>query len=260
MAARNGYAPDWRDAAAYEPLLDADRSLFAWEWLRRNRSYRTAAERALQAFVADSPNECGDAPGRWGLHAFEGPGVTVPEARPVWGSEVHPFVLPVHAVPSGGEDAFDLERFDALWRLVVAADAREHLLISDGIRTIRIDVLSGSMRDGPARLHYLLSGFAGTEWPLVTLRRLLTLWRTGRFSAALHPSEARAGRLVLMLRVHDALASGATQREIAAQLLSGDARQDRWRVTAPSVRSRAQRLVRNARAMASGGYLALLRG
>jgi hypothetical protein len=27
---------DWRDAAAYAPLLEADRSLFAWEWLRRD--------------------------------------------------------------------------------------------------------------------------------------------------------------------------------------------------------------------------------
>ena len=35
--------PDWRDAAAYEPLLEADRSLIAWEWLRRDRGYREAA-------------------------------------------------------------------------------------------------------------------------------------------------------------------------------------------------------------------------
>lgn len=61
-----------------------------------------------------------------------------------------------------------------------------------------------------------------------------------------------------MLRAHDAMASGATQREIAAKLLSVEAEEARWRVSVPTVRSRVQRLVRNTRAMAAGGYLSLL--
>ena len=258
MAAGEGHAPDWRDAEAYAPLLDADRSLFAWEWLRRNPGYRAAAERALEAGGSRDLIDPDDAPERWGLHVFEQPGLTASDARPIWCAEVHPYVLGVEAGPSEGEDVFDFARFGAISTLVSAGDGREHLLISDGLRAIRIDVLRGSLKGGCVQLHYRLAGLAGAEAPLLALRRFLALWRTGRFSAGLHPAGARAGRNVLMLRAYDALMSGATQREIAAELLSGEAGEDRWRVRAPTVRSQVQRLVRGARAMAAGGYLTLL--
>ena len=60
----------------------------------------------------------------------------------------------------------------------------------------------------------------------------------------LHPRERRARRWVLLLRTYDALIAGASQREIAESLLGLDIAEERWRVTAGSVRSRAQRLVR----------------
>ena len=61
-----------------------------------------------------------------------------------------------------------------------------------------------------------------------------------------------------MLRARDALAAGADQREIAAELLSAEADEPRWRSRSPSTGSRAQRLVRGARRMSAGGYLQLL--
>jgi hypothetical protein len=251
--------PDWRDAAAYATLLKADRSILAWEWLRRDAKYRAAAAMSAEG----AGRQCAEnlaGPENWGLHAFEPPHLTAPDARPVWRADVHPYVLSVRAEGSFGKsDSFELRRLPVPVRVVTVSDALERLLISDGFRTIRVDVLAGSVRSGAVRLHYLLSGFAGAERPLLTLRRLLLLWRTGRFSAALHPLEARARRLVLMLRAHDATASGATQREIAAELLSAEAGEPRWRVGAPTLRSRAQRLVRTARAMAAGGYRSLLR-
>ena len=258
MAAGDAFAPDWRDAAAYRSLLDADRSFLAWEWLRRNPGYRAAAERAFQAGSGDQV-ESREPPGRWGLHAFEPPGAAVPAARPIWSADVDPFVLGVEAVPSTGNDAFDLERFDAVSTLVSAADGREHLLMSDGLRAIRIDVAAGTIADRSAELRFRLHGLASAERPLLTLRRLLALCRTGRFCRSLHAPEARARRWVLMLRARDALAAGAGQREIAAVLLSDEAGQPRWRTQSPSLRSQAQRLVRGARHMASGGYLGLLR-
>lgn len=250
--------PDWRDAAAYQPLLQADRSLFAWEWLRRNPDYRQAAERALRE--GGGPRRGSrETSERSGLHAFEPPHLTVPDARPLWCANIHPFVLGVEANPDKGEDAFDLERVSASSTLVKAPDGREHLLISDGLHTIRIDVLAGSLASGPVGLRYRLAGLASVECPLLTLRRLLALWRTGRFCRSLHPDEAMARRWVLMLRAHDALASGAAQRAIAGELLGSSAVRARWRVEEPSLRSRAQRLARSARLMAFGGYRDLLR-
>lgn len=259
MRPEDRQAADWRDVAAYAPLLSADRSLLAWEWLRRDPGYCEAADRALEKGSQAAQDSRSDA-GKWGLHAFEPADLAAPAARPVWRAAVHPYVLEADALPADdARNSFELARVAAI-STIVADGEQEHLLVSDGLRAIRLDLLSGSLRRGPVRLHYRLAGLASAERPLLTLRRLLALWRTGRLSAQLHPVEARAARFVLMLRVHDALASGATQREIAAGLLSAEAGEARWRVRAPTVRSRVQRLVRSARFMAAGGYLALLGG
>lgn len=254
-----GHAADWTDAAAYAPLLSADRSVLAWEWLRRDPGYCEAADRAFGQ-GSGAGLDGGPGAGKWGLHAFELPDLAAPVARPVWRSDVHPYVLEADALRAAdASDSFDLTRLAEI-STIVGDGGQEHLLVSDGLRAIRVDLLSGSVRRGPVRLHYRLAGLASVERPLLTLRRLLALWRTGRFSAQLHPVGARAARFVLMLRAHDALAAGATQREIAAVLLSAEAGEARWRVRAPTVRSRVQRLVRSARIMAAGGFLALLGG
>lgn len=246
---------DWRDAAAYAPLLGADRSIFAWEWLRRDPGYRAAA-------LAEHPSAAGSspAPERWGLDAFENPRLAAPDARPIWSAGVHGPVLPaLGAGPGPASDAFDLARFAAMATILKVPQGREHLLISDGLRTIRLDILAGTVTGGPVQLGYLLTGFEAAERPLMTLRRLLALQRTGRFSCLLHRPESRARRWILMLRTHDALAAGADQREIATALLNRAAAERRWRSDAPSLRSQVQRLVRAARQMASGGYRKLLR-
>lgn len=255
MRADEPFTADWEDAAVYAPLLDADRSLFAWEWLRRDVGYRAAARQALGSTEAAPAAR----PQSWGLHAFENPDLPAPDARPIWRAAVHPYVLAARAGRSGAApDRFDLARFGPLAHVFTDEAGSEHLLLSDGHRAIRIDVLAGGLSSGPRELRYLLGGLGAAEKPLLTLRRLLALARTGRFSRALHAREARARRWVLVLRANDGLAAGADQREIATLLLSRSASEPRWRDSAPSVRSQAQRLVRAARQMAAGGYRELL--
>jgi hypothetical protein len=133
------------------------------------------------------------------------------------------------------------------------------VLLSDGVRAIRLDVVEGSILCGAVELEYRLGGVLSAEAPLLALRRLLALCRHGTFSAGLHGAGALAVRHILMLRACDAASAGATQRDIAAELFGQDARDPRWRVRMPSVRSRAQRLVRGGRMLSAGGYLALLR-
>jgi hypothetical protein len=73
-------------------------------------------------------------------------------------------------------------------------------------------------------------------------------------------SPAQAARLVRWLRVADALATGASQRAIASALFGPHVGVARWRLEQASVRLQAQRLVRNARAMADGGHRRILSG
>jgi hypothetical protein len=141
---------------------------------------------------------------------------------------------------------------------LVTTPFADHLLLSDGWRSIRLDGAAGLFAGGTVRLAYRLEGLGGAEAPLLTLRRLLAFDRSGRFSSALHPRERRSPRWVQILRAWDALQEGAGQREIARVLLSASAGEPDWRIREPSLRSRVQRLVRLARSMAGGGYRALL--
>jgi hypothetical protein len=149
VQAKSGSLPDWRDAAAYAPLLGADRSLFAWEWLRRDSDYVEAAH--------DKDGRASRA-GQFGLVRFEAPDRTVPDARPLWAAELHPYVLRVLAGGEGGpDDSFDTERFATLATLANSTP-NEHLLLSDGLRTVRLDGPAGTFTSGPRKLLYALGG------------------------------------------------------------------------------------------------------
>jgi hypothetical protein len=245
---------DWRDPAAYSPLLGADRPLIAWEWLRRDPVYRSAAARVL----SERPRTAGHAAaGDFGLVDFEDPDLGVPDARPMWSADAYPYVLRAGRGTSGEDaDCFDVRAAAALSRLLID-DAGDHLLLSDGLRYIRLDADRGLFR-ASAPLRYELEGLAAAEAPLLTLRRFLAFSRHKRFSHSLHLHEPRARRWILMLRAWDGRGAGANQRDIARELLSRSAHEPDWRTREPSIRSQAQRLVRSARAMASGGFRALL--
>ena len=260
MRSEDPPTPDWRDGEAYAPLLDVDRAGFAWEWLRRDGGYRQAAANAFVRRQGMGPGSPEAGAACWGLHRFEPPERDALIARPVWRRNFLPLVLEAGAAEGGAPgERFDLARLKGLATLI-AGPAGEHLLLSDGRRSIRLDIVAGTLGSGPVLLDYRLAGLGQVQPALRVLRQLLALWSLGRFSAALHPREPRARRWTLVLRAHDALVAGATQRDIAAVLLGRDAAAPRWRIEAPSLRSRAQRLVRDARRMAQGGYLALLSG
>jgi len=258
MVSGDPHVPDWRDTGAYAPLAAADRATFAWEWLRRDAGYRSAAGAWLNA--AGKFDTAANASERWGLHTFEPAAVAAPDARPVWTARVHRFVLAAAAGSGGGvEDLFDLSRLGIGWRVVPGRRGVQHLLVSDGLRSLRLDVRGQSLVDGPALLRYEISGLAAAEAPQLTLRRFLAAWRTGGFAPALHRPEPRARRWILMLRAADALAAGADQRDIAAFLLSRLAYDPRWRSETPSLRTQVQRLVRSSRSMGAGKYWQLIR-
>ena len=249
---------DWRNAAAYASLLDCDRSAFAWEWLRRDPAYRRAAaenKEGVEAPVGRAQPQA--AP--FGLHAFEDPDLPAWTAQPVWRAEAQADILSAEAeAGEEGDDLFDLEQVHVPWRLVRGELGQEHLLLTDGCQRVRLDIVRGTIVGGPVLLRHRLAGIASLERPLLLLRGLSMVWRTGGFPQSLFPRERRARRWIALLRTADALAGDASQREIAAALLGAAADNARWRVNAPSLRSAAQRLVRASGAMRAGGWRRLL--
>ncbi|WP_406693893.1 DNA -binding domain-containing protein [Sphingomonas cannabina] len=148
----------------------------------------------------------------------------------------------------------------APWLTVVAGpDGREHAVLSDGWHHIRLDVETGSLaRGGRVLLLYRLQGLVSARPRLLPLRRFLDLVEHHRFAASLFPRDPYIARWLVLLRVHDALAAGASQREIAEVLLGAGHVGD-WKSRSDWVRSRVRRLVRGAGAMARGGYRSLMR-
>ncbi|MGV7120426.1 DNA -binding domain-containing protein [Sphingopyxis sp. 550A] len=240
---------DWRDAGSYARLLGGDRRCFAWEWLRRTPAY-VAAWRERQA------------PSPFGLIAFSDPDDDALTARPIWSRGIDAGVLQGSVVSGdgddGGVDRFDFRRLDPLLTVLPGERDRAHILISDGLRSIRIDLLgNGGLRE-PLALAWRIAGVTCADPQITALTQFVALARHGRFSRTLHPVERRAARWTQMLRVHDAIAVGVSTREIVAGLFGVDTLQPRWRTDAASWRLRVQRLARGAGrclAMGPGGWL-----
>ena len=165
------------------------------------------------------------------------------------------------AVPSDPSDPDSIRTESLTPWLAIATDGagREHAVLSDGWHRIRIDVEEGSIACQEAvLLHYRLLGIASAEPKILPLRRFLELCRHGRFARSLFPRDPRVDRWLTVLRVHDALAAGASQREIGGALFGDDRILLDWKSDADSLRSRVRRLVRDAHVMARGGYRHLL--
>lgn len=156
-------------------------------------------------------------------------------------------------------DSIQIDQLAPWLAIAVDPEGREHAVLSDGFHHIRLDIEEGRLEGQEAvLLHYRLRGLASAETRLLPLRRLLDLCRHRRFARSLFPRDARIDRGIEMLRVHDALGDGASQREIGAMLFGEERAAHEWGGTSDSLRSRVRRLAGEARAMAQGGYRRLM--
>lgn len=195
-----------------------------------------------------------------GFTFAERPEVEAPDARIIWRADMDPGALRALAVPIEADhpDAIDAAAL-APWLTIVSDGAGEHAVLSDGWHHIRIDIARGSLARGrPVKLHYEVHGVASAEAKILPLRRLLDLYRKRRFSVELYPPDRRVVRWIVALRVHDALAAGASHSEIARVLFDDELERSTPSGWSDSVRSRVRRLVAEARRLAGGGYRALL--
>ncbi len=192
----------------------------------------------------------------------EAPDVPAPQARIIWSAELDPNVLSAEALRVAPThcDRLELARLQRYLLVVCDDHGIEHAVLSDGWRRIRLDIRGGSLcARAPLILRYHLSGFASAEPGVAALVRLIDLHRRGSFRLSLFPQEPRAGRWALLLRVSDAIAEGARQRDIAEVLFGADRTRDQWRGRSDALRSNVRRLIRDMHAMAGGGWRTLLR-
>jgi hypothetical protein len=165
----------------------------------------------------------------------------------------------VPALP-GDSDAVDLRSLAGWMTIALDRAGHEHAVLTNGRRHIRLDVVSGSLKQpGSAVFHYRLHGLRSAETRIFPLRRFLFLCRHRRFPAALFPDDPGIARGILALRVADALRDRASQQEIARVLFGVGAAETDLARGSDSLRSRVRRLVGEARRMAAGGYRGMMR-
>jgi hypothetical protein len=183
------------------------------------------------------------------------------EARILWDRSYDPTVLVAAAVSTDPHDeqAFDLCRQAVPTTLVVVPGGAEEVLLGRGAWSIRLSIVRGTLRDGPVRLEYALRGLVGLDAPILTLRRLLALQRDGGFSSVLFPALSRGRRWAMLVRTLDALAIDPGQKAVATALYGAATVAAEWNGRSDFLRSRVRRLIKQARSLAAGGYIDLLR-
>lgn len=197
-----------------------------------------------------------------GFTFAEQPDRAAPAARIIWHADLDPGTIGVAAVPAepSDPDSLRIDRISSWLAMAVDAEGREHVVLSDGWHHIRLDVEEGRLTGQEAvLLHYRLRGLASAQNRVLPLRRLLDLCRHRRFARSLFPRDLWIDRGIMMLRVHDAIGEGASQREIGAALFGDERVRRDWSDGSDSLRSRVRRLVRDAHSMARGGYRQLMR-
>lgn len=183
-------------------------------------------------------------------------------ARIFWRSEVDPHVVLMEAEPANLDDpvAVDFTAIEGDLFVQPRLDGGERVLLRHEGVHLRVDLTAGTVLDGPIRPKVVLPGLWGISAQLLTLKRLGILARRGQLPVSLQPREKRASRWARMLQAHDGAVAGATHREIANTIFGAEVVRSEWRGASDHLRLKVQRLLREARRLASGGYRALLRG
>lgn len=168
-------------------------------------------------------------------------------AVPLWTSAMDPFVLDA-SVEVGG-CLLDLSHLD---HRVVRADGRSHLLLELPAGMLQLDLrVTGSQREIVA-LTPTIDLARPIEPQFHSARRLAALV-AGVPEPVSH--EAGLARLVAALRVRDALAAGASQRDIGLGIFGKE-----WPGDGEHLKSRVRRMIPFASTLVRAGPRAVLAG
>lgn len=135
----------------------------------------------------------------------------------------------------------------------------EQLLLRDGGCHVRLAIRRGTAAEGPVRLRFALYGLSHLERQMLTLRQVAALTRAGTLPPSLADRDRKSAHWIDVLRVHDGLAAGAPQRDIAAVLFGQNQVATGWNGASDFLRSKLRRLVAQQRRMVAGDYRRLLR-
>lgn len=216
------------------------RTDFAWEFLRRNESYRRHRRGACVGRGGH------DGAARWGLQFFADPARPATQVDVYWRQEAAPNHV-VHLRRAGQCSGVRLEDVGIAAR--VHGPEGMHLQLRGGLQAFAEGC---SLSDPVAAVIPITGSFSAALKGISDLERVLRGEAPGDDLTA-----QQRLRLHRALSALDAFQAKATYRQVALEIFGAEAvsRYD-WRTS--SVRDTAIRLVRMGRALAAGGHLQLL--
>jgi hypothetical protein len=166
---------------------------------------------------------------------------------PIWTAAANPRLLTVVAARSG--PALDLA---GIGHRAVSTRDRRHVLLHLPRATLQLEGLDGALEEGPHSVSALIDYGRFLEPQLESVRRL-DAFLQGRE----HPAEmeTRFGRLVEALQVGDAIAAGASQRDIGLGVYGGE-----WPGDGEHLKSRVRRMIPLAADLVHAGPRGVLTG
>lgn len=184
----------------------------------------------------------------------EQPDCDIDKALICWTAELVPNIISVSAIPSLSAGAVNLQQYRGRLFGVRDEDGTEHVVLSDGMCRIALDVCNGTLFDGSVSLGIELINSDQSKRQLTQLDRLLAALADplGKIPAC-HTIAANR-KIVTALRVADGLAAGASHRELAIALFGAERVAADWLGISDALRSQVRRLVKSAQYFSGGGW------
>jgi len=238
----------WRTPAAYLYTLGLDEVSLAWEYLRRNPSYQATWFKAATRSKLS-------AAGPWGLQYLEDPRLDARRAEPLW----YPFPCSSVSITRPADTGYGV-RFQ-FWRI-----PGEKSLVHDGLR------LQLTTRDSPGVKRAVLAADLSTDEPYAysvlggnnlearchAVSEFEVFYHAKRPHSPKHHRPTRAALTHMrILQAFDGARSGASHRDIAVAMHGSHIVRKHWTPDS-ELRAQIRYLLRRGKALAEGGYRALL--
>jgi hypothetical protein len=249
------YESDWRAADAYTYLDGLGATAFAWEFLRRNSTYR-AAYRLIAGSDHPAPETSEQAARQWGLQVMADPDLRADRAHIMWLPHLNPATVVVAPAPDEFTEARSISKLKpAISRRVANG---EHWLLDQGGDALPVALIDGADAARPAAIVIPLDdNFSMRMEAARCFGNAMAGTASGRAPDGL--TEQQRNRLQLILRSLDGWLARCTYREIAEALFGPSSIPSgrEWRTS--DLRGRIIRLCNRGVDLMRGEYRDLLR-
>jgi hypothetical protein len=265
-ARKSGTAWD-RKREDYAHTRELEGTGWAWEFLRRNVSYRDDFQRneRSELVLVRLPNGTtlytlptrNLAAENWGLALFADPDQTALAQDLFWLPELtsHMATCAVHPADDGATDTLSLDQFSA-HTAVLLRDTSEVVTVRAAGKAATIHVVSGSVLAGRKAVTFSHQGFQTLSRHVETLRILQQLMtKTSNANATRAGGDSKYLAYLIALDGH---LDGRNYRDIAEILYGKERVGSHWTDDTHWMKSKVRRAVERGIALMNGGYRALL--